>query len=249
MQLVALPGFLAFFFVSLWVGVRLLAQGRHSRALPELLLGLGVLCIGPVGFGLTMLAAAAGADDPAAPSPWAGLSAVAVGSGTAAKAIFNWKIYYPRSRVVASLSLGAIGLLALAIVADGLTTGFAPAAWMQPGWILGRQAVQVGVLFWGAIEALRWWMRMQRRARLGIGDAVVANRFLLWAIGAGMAGTGSLVGTLVGLTLGRPLDQLPALTLLLSCFGLASACALWLAFAPPEAYVRFVRTRGARSEP
>ena len=102
MQLLALPGFLAFFFVSLWVGVRLLAQGRRTRELPELLLGMGVLCIGPVGFGLSMFAAAAGASAPEAPSVWAGLSALAVGSGAAAKSIFNWKIYHPRSRVVAA---------------------------------------------------------------------------------------------------------------------------------------------------
>jgi hypothetical protein len=86
---------------------------------------------------------------------------------------------------------------------------------------------------------------MQRRARVGLGDPVVANRFLLWAIGAGMAGAGSLVGTLVGLVLGQPLGQLPVLTLTLSCFGMTSACALWLAFAPPEAYLRWVRRREA----
>lgn len=247
MQLLALPGFLAFFFVSLWVGVRLLAQGRRTRELPELLLGMGVLCIGPIGFGLSMFAAAAGASAPEAPSVWAGLSALAVGSGAASKSIFNWKIYHPRSRAVAAVSIGAIVLLAVAIVADGMTTGFAPAAWMQPGWVLVRQALQVGVLFWGAIEALLWWRRMQRRARLGIGDAVVANRFLLWAIGAGMAGSGSLIGSLVGLSLGQPLSELPALALTLSGFGMASACALWLAFAPPEAYVRRIRSNAARS--
>lgn len=248
MQLLALPGFLAFFFASLWVGVRLLAQGRRNHGLPEILLGLGVLCIGPIGFGLSLLAAAAAAGNPEAPSIWAGLSALAVGCGAATKSIFNWRIYHPRSRAVAAISILAIVLLAVAIVADGLTTGFAPAGWMRPGWILVRQAVQVAVLFWGASEAISWWRRMQRRARLGIGDAVVANRFLLWGIGAGMAGAGSLVGTVVGLSLGQPLGELPALTLTLSCFGMTSACALWLAFAPPEAYVRWLRANGSPSE-
>lgn len=249
MQLLALPGFLAFFFVSLWVGVRLLAQGARTRELPELLLGIGVVCIGPVGFGFSMLAAAAGAANPEAPSVWAGLSSVAVGCGTAAKATFNWKIYHPRSRVVGAIAIGAIVLLAGAIVADGLTTGFAPASWMQPGWILARQFIQVGVLYWGAVEALLWWRRMQRRARIGMGDPVVANRFLLWAIGAGMAGSGSLVGTIVGLSLGRPLGELPALTLTLAGFGMVSACALWLAFAPPEAYLRRIRAGAGGPQP
>lgn len=241
MQLLALPGFLAFFFVALWVGVRLLAQWGRSRELPELLLGVGVLGIGPVGFGLVMLAAAAGARDPEAPSWIAGLSAIAVAGGASAKAVFNWKIYHPRSRAVAALAFGAIALLAVAIAGDAVTTGFAPAAWTKPGWMLVRQCVQIGVLLWGAAEALFWWRRMSRRVRIGIGDPLVANRFLLWAMGAGAAGTGSLVGMVVGLFYGRPMNELPSLTLMMSIFGMVSAVSLWLAFAAPDSYKRWVR--------
>jgi hypothetical protein len=240
-QILAIPGFLAFFFVAVWVGVRLLAQWGRTRELPELLLGLGVLGIGPVGFGLVMLAAAAGAGDPDAPSALAGLSAVAVAGGAAAKAIFNWRIYHPASRAVRALSFAAIASLAVAIAGDGLTTGFAPASWMKPGWMLVRQVVQIAVLLWGAGEALVWWRRMERRRRLGLGDPLVANRFLLWAIGAGMAGGGSLFGMIVGLVYGRPMNELPLLTLALSLFGMASAVALWLAFAAPEWYKRRLR--------
>ena len=234
MQLLALPGFLAFFFVSLWVGVRLLAQWGRTRQLPELLLGLGVLGIGPVGFGLIMLAAAAGASEPQAPSLLAGLSAIAVGGGAAAKAIFNWKIYHPRSRLVAVIALGAIAGLAIAIACDAWDTGFAPAAWTQPGWMMVRQGLQIAILLWGSGEALRWWLRMRRRLRLGIADPLVANRFLLWAIGAGMAGGGSLVGMVAGFAYGQPMTELPTLTLVLSLLGLVSAISLWLAFAAPE---------------
>jgi hypothetical protein len=245
LQLLALPGFLAFFFVALWVGVRLLAQWGRTRELPELLLGVGVLCIGPVGFGLVMLASAAGAGDPEAPSLLGGLSGVAVAAGASAKAVFNWKIYHPRSRAVAALSFAAIALLAIALVGDGLTTGFAPATWMKPGWMSVRQLVQIGVLLWGAGEAFRWWRRMRRRIGIGLGDPVVANRFLLWSIGAGMAGAGSLVGMIVGLLSGHPMAELPMLTLTLSLFGMASAAALWLAFATPEWFKTWVVARAA----
>ncbi len=240
MQLLALPGFLAFFFVSLWVGVRLLAQWGRTRQMPELLLGIGVLCIGPIGFGLIMLAAAAGASDPNAPSLLAGLSAIAVGGGAAAKAIFNWKIYHPRSRLVAAIALGSIAGLVISIIGDARSTGFAPSAWMQPGWILARQGLQIAILLWGSAEALRWWLRMRRRLRLGIADPIVANRFLLWAIGAGMAGSGSLIGMVVGLAYGQPMNELPLLTLVLSMIGLVSAISLWLAFATPAWWKRWV---------
>jgi hypothetical protein len=234
LHILALPGFLAFFFVALWVGVRLLAQWGRTRELPELLLGLGVLGIGPVGFGLVMFAAAAGASNPDAPSFAAGLSALAVAGGTSAKAIFNWKIYHPRSLAVGAVAIASIAALAVAVMADAMTTGFAPSAWMKPGWMMVRQVIQIGVLLWGASESIGWWLRMRKRVRIGIGDPIVANRFLLWGIGAGSAATGSLVGMSVGLVTGRGMNELPELTLLLSGIGLVSAISLWLAFVTPE---------------
>lgn len=244
MQLLALPGFVAFFFVALWVGIRLLAQWGRTRQLPELLMGLGVLGIGPIGFGLIMFAAAAGASDPSAPSFAAGLSALAVAGGASAKAIFNWRIYHPRSNAVAVVSIAAIGLLAVAVLGDAMTTGFAPAAWMQPGWMLVRQVLQISILLWGAGEAFGWWVRMRRRARLGMGDPLVASRFLLWSIGAGAAGGGSALGMVVGLVTGRGMDQLPELTLALSLLGMVSAISLWLAFATPAWWKARVLARG-----
>ena len=243
MQLLALPGFMAFFFVSLWVGVRLLAQWGRTRELPELLLGLGVLGIGPVGFGFLMLASAAAAGHLDEPSALAGVSAVSIAGGAAAKAIFNWRIYHPTSRVAAALSFAAIAMLSVAIVGDAITTGFAPTAWTKPGWIVVREFVQILVLLWGAGEALVWWRRMRRRAGLGIGDPLVASRFLLWGIGAALAGIGSLVGSVVALVTGLDINDLPELTFALSLFGMGSAVSLWLAFATPEWFKQ--RVRGA----
>jgi hypothetical protein len=240
-QLLALPGFVAFFFVALWVGVRLLAQWGRTRELPELLLGLGVLGIGPVGFGLLMLAAAAAAGHTDEPSAMAGVSALAVAGGASAKAIFTWRIYHPTSGVAAALCAVAIALLLAGLVGDALTTGFAPAAWTQPGWIVVREAVQVAVLLWGAGEALVWWRRMRRRVLLGLGDPLVASRFLLWGIGAGAAGIGSLFGTVVALASGHDMNELPELTLALSLFGMISAVSLWLAFATPDWFKKWVR--------
>ena len=106
-----------------------------------------------------------------------------------------------------------------------------------------RQGLQIGVLLWGSYEALRWWRRMRRRVRLGIGDPLVASRFLLWAIGAGMAGLGSGIAMFVGLATGRAMNELPALTLVLSLFGLVSAISLWLAFAAPEWFKLRIRSQ------
>ena len=50
MALLVWVGFGAFFCVSLVVGFRLLALSRRTGELPELLIGIGVLGIGPIGF-------------------------------------------------------------------------------------------------------------------------------------------------------------------------------------------------------
>ena len=44
-QLLALPGFLAFFFVSLWVGVRLLAQWVPRAIYFAVLIAIGIQII------------------------------------------------------------------------------------------------------------------------------------------------------------------------------------------------------------
>jgi hypothetical protein len=247
-QILALPGFLGFFFVALWVGLRLVLLWRRTRELPELLIGIGVLGIGPVGFGLNLVAAAT-AVDPGMPSVIAALSALAVALGATAKYVFNWRIYHTESRIAATVAACGIALLGVGWTGDALTTGFAPASWMRPGWVLVRQLAQVGALLWGAGEALGWWRRMQRRRAIGLADPLVANRFLLWGLGAGAAGVGSLIGTVFGLVLARPLNQLPVLTLVLSLHGLVAAIALWLAFVPPVWYRHWVRGTTEKKAP
>ncbi len=49
-------GFGSFLVASLVVGLRLVLLSRRTGQLPELLIGVGVLGIGPLGFGLSMIA-------------------------------------------------------------------------------------------------------------------------------------------------------------------------------------------------
>jgi hypothetical protein len=240
-QLLALPGFLAFFVVSMWVGIRLLLLWSRTRQTPELLMGIGVLGIGPLGFGIAMAAFLSAQTSPTLAKFLVAIASTTVATGVGAKYVFNWLIYHPRSRVAKGVAFAAIGVLAVSIVGDGLTNRFAPEAWQKPGFPQLRQFAQVGALFWGSAEAFGWYRRMQRRVAIGLGDALVANRFLLWSVGAGAAGLGSAIGTVIGLLAGRPMTDMPALTLALSLFGLASASALWLAFVPPAHYVAWIR--------
>jgi hypothetical protein len=55
MQVVAALGMGAFFVVALLVAVRMLLLWRRTRGVPELCLGLSLLCIGPLGYSLMRL--------------------------------------------------------------------------------------------------------------------------------------------------------------------------------------------------
>ncbi|MCH7709788.1 MAG: hypothetical protein IH884_14975, partial [Myxococcales bacterium] len=58
MEILRWIGFGAFFVSSLAIGIRLRQLARRTAQISELLIGIGVLCIGPIGCGLSMLALA-----------------------------------------------------------------------------------------------------------------------------------------------------------------------------------------------
>ena len=240
-------GFLAFFFVSLAVGVRLVLLWRRTRALPELLIGIGVLGIGPIGFGGMMLASllvarGAAPADSLAPRALFALATATIYLGVLAKCVFNWRVYRPQAALPA-LVTGAIGLALVVLYAHaGVARGFAPAR-LVDGWTLAQSALQVGALLWGAGEALRYWQLMRRRLALGLADPVVTNRFLLWALGAGAAGIGTAIGTLASFATGRASLELDWVVASSSLHGLASALAMGLAVLPPRAYTAWIRAR------
>ena len=72
------------------------------------------------------------------------------------------------------------------------TTGFAEPLRLGPGGTL-TSALCTANLLWGAVESLRYYALMRRRLRLGLADPLVTNRFLLWGLGIGAAGVGSLI--------------------------------------------------------
>ena len=233
-------GFAAFFGVSLVVGVRLLALARRTGRAPELLIGLAVLGIGPIGFGLQSVA-----NLPAIASyaeAFAATSAAAIAFGIWAKLTFNWLVYRSGSRV----ALAGVLVLALGVAAHLLAVplrgSFLDATRDVP-LAAARGSLQVLALGWGAAEAFAHWLKLRRRTRLGLADPVVTNRFLMWALSAGAASLGTLIGVIASLATGRGPTELPAVLASASAHGFVAAVGMWLAFAPPRAYL--VRISGA----
>jgi hypothetical protein len=227
------------------VGLRLVALWWRNRQLPELLIGLGVLGIGPVGFGCITYGQILHADHDTAARVMFAIGLFAASGGAFAKYVFNYTVYHRDSRMVKGLvQLAGVGLLACCLGA-WVSNGFSAIQYIDASYFI-RSSLQIGCLLWGSIEALRYWGMMRRRARLGLADAVVTNRFLLWGVGAGAAGVGTAVGITAQLWIGRPPLEIPWVTLSSSLHGLVAAVAMWFAFLPTEAYTRFILERAER---
>jgi hypothetical protein len=106
------------------------------------------------------------------------------------------------------------------------------------GWeILLFSSASAGFL-WSAVEAFRYHAMLRRRLALGLADAVVTNRVLLW----GLTG-GSAAAALVTITLLRLLDvtySAPIALFTAAVCGLVASSSLYLAFLPPAAYLRWL---------
>lgn len=240
MNSLSLVGFSTFFVVALWVGIRLLLLWGRTRQHPELLMGIGVLGIGPVGFGC-MLVGTVSTSNPLIAN-WAfGIGTLAVAVGVVANCIFNWSVYW-RDSVTAMVATIAVAALMLALltlhIIDGRWVPTTAMSWDN----LCRSLAQVGCLLWGSGESLYYWSQMRRRLKLELADSVVVNRFLMWGVGAGSAGAGTGVGVAAEIMTGVPTLQIPWVVSTSSAFGFAAAVAIYLAFVPPKRYVRFIRT-------
>jgi len=236
-------GFVAFFIAALAVGIRLVALGVRNRDPHALLIGLGVLGIGPVGFGLATVAQLIEPTRPDLSRAVLCTALFAISTGVIAKYLFNWRVYHPESIGVRILAFGA-GVGVMVIFVSDSVIGFDLAFRNGPTY-MARTSLQVGCLLWGSTEALVYWSRMRRRLRLGLADPLVTNRFFLWGLGAWAAGQGTAIGLGVQLSTGQEIFDLPWLTLSSSIHGLTAAIAMWLAFLPPAGYRRFIERRAA----
>jgi hypothetical protein len=97
---------------------------------------------------------------------------------------------------------------------------------------------------WGSVEALRYYARSRRQMRLGLTDAIVTDRFLLWSIGlAAMAIL--MASTLFASAFGVD-PAVPGWVMFESAAGTIGAATLWLTFFPSRRYRAFVERRALR---
>ena len=231
------------------VGCRLLLLACRSRALPELLLGSALILGGTFAGPLEAAGIAGRAELGPELSGRLLLFGKILGFATLACQLgFIWRVFRPRERWAAGL-VGALlvfplaGLWGLA-AAGAFATAEIPVLWF---WVdlTGR----LGASCWLSFEGAHYYGMMKRRLRLGLGDPLVANRFLLWA----WSGVASIVLLLTSVP---PifLDADTHRTLLgvdlfvFSAAGIGVSTLYLLIFLPPAAYRRRLLSAAEASE-
>jgi hypothetical protein len=248
MALLVLVSVLTCSVVGTAIGARLLALARETRQLPELLIGIGVFVYSSVALPSLLIMG----------QPWLSVGTARAfqllqqGANLAtlsAVLLFTWRVFRPdtawaRALVVVSIALAAVASWGTASVAPE-----AQGASAMPEQVRPYISLMIGVwaiaFAWTGIESLRFHAKMRRRLALGVGDPLVCNRFLLWAIwglACGALNLADLGYNLAGFDFSR--HPAPLLTISASC--LVSSAIWYLAFLAPESYELLVvrRARG-----
>jgi hypothetical protein len=243
LRLLALASAALFVGVGGLVGVKLLLLARRTRQLPELSVGLGFFFVALIGYPLSVVGVL-----PEVPLPVArvafcvGMAAVSIGSVSIY--VFTWRVFRPDegwARAVALASMAALVVFGVLSIAGTLGASGAPR--VRDGWLIPRQLVTAFSYGWTAVEGLRWYGMQRRRLTLGLADARVANRFLLWGLSGTFAFLGSMGSTAVALFGADPAGH-PVSMLSVGIGGFVTSVSIYLAFVPPAAYLRWVAGRG-----
>jgi len=223
------------------VGVRLLMLARRTRKLPEAAFGGTCLLLGVLGLPISIAARNGLA---ATPEQAGWLLAVGLGFQNLASLLLyvgTWRVFRRETGWAGALVATAALALTASLVGHGLTVGFRGGVdhglWYEVGF-----ATRAAAFLWTAGESFGYSRTLRRRLTLGLADPVVAERFRLWF----WCNSGIALGFfafLVARLLGENPAATPWVLATTSVVGIASGTALWLAFAPPAAYLRRVRRR------
>jgi hypothetical protein len=228
LQLVGIAGLAAFLVSSLAVGLHLLALARRTRAFPELAMGSGFVVGGFLGYVPETLVVTTGWV-PAAWQQGVLLEAeAAIAFSALAMALFTWHVFRPHAPWAPPLVAGVAVLLVAGVLAFPAPVSRATSE-TELQLALATALLRCACFAWASLESLRYYRAMQRRARLGLADPVLAQRFGLWGAGAGaaalLASTSFLSRTLLGTSANTPPWMVTE-----SALGLVAAASLWRAF-------------------
>ena len=243
LQLLSLLGLVAFSVVGGIVGLRIRKLAKATGGAPERWVALCLLAICGVAYPLLIgsQVVPAGAVRVALLSLGVGIAHV----GIAAMFLFTWSAFraelawirWAIAAVIAAMAAHWVGVTAILWSARESAGSMAD---MHPIWSLFPSLVSSVGFAWTGIEALRYWPLLRRRRALGLADALVVNRVLLWGL-VGVSSTIINANNILAIVRGVNTMMDPGTALVTAVLGCFNAAALFFAFLPPASYARWVR--------
>jgi hypothetical protein len=230
------------------VGVRLLLLARRTGQLPELLVGVGFALIGLLGYPLAMISGFGRGT----------VAEVNLGMWVAGMMIMNVGLtclYAFTARVFRSGRVWAWLTVALLSVAN---LGSASGSWgalvsappealsyqVTAAWSAAGQITSGLGFAWIGLESWLQFAMSRKRRALGLADAVVTNRFLLFVLFATSA-MGMNAANSLALAAGVSAVESVPVQASMAVLGLAASACMYLAFLPAPVYRRWIERRGA----
>lgn len=232
------------------VGARLLLLARRTRQIPELAIGLGLLLITVVGAPLSTTGRLPFlVETPIGDGIFALGLAFSLG-GIGLLYVFTWRVFRAGARwAKAAVSLAGVALgcqwVGLLVASRAGRTMEQILPHTRP-WALAIVATVAIAFGWTALESLVYHSRLRRRLALGLADPVVVNRLLLWGVSA-VAAWGLCTVLAGSMLVGQAPLRDPLPLSIIGVAGLTTSLAWYLAFVPPEAWLRFVQRRASAS--
>jgi hypothetical protein len=227
------------------VGVRMLWLARRTHGRHELLMGAGMVLIGSIGTPLGQLSGFGGPVGEMRLALWLA-SMLSTQIGIILIYAFTWQVFRPAEAWGKAIVVAAVPvLLASLLLAARALSGAPPDASSQ---LVARDPIFVGMIgysgcfLWTAVEGFVQHRNARKRMALGLADAVVANRFLLWGL-FGLMATAINATSAVGNAIGADPSKSPLVLIPLGVLGAVASAAMYLAFMPPAAYLKLVRSR------
>jgi len=243
MQALSAVGLVVFWIATTSIGVRLLRLWLKTRLVPELTIGMSYFASGTLGWTLVLVGSS-----PAFRFSPVGLALRTMGVfcmslGSLALAAGTWRVFRPEMRALAV----PLALLAAVLIADFVRNALlrgtpfvrADDPWYWPG-ALGRSLP----IWWSTYETFRYHALLRRRLRLGLIEPVLLNKLFLWGV-SGACGTSMAILAVAGTVFDFDYRHAQSTLMIYGVLGAIGAAAIWLAFFPPERYVKYVAARAA----
>jgi hypothetical protein len=231
--------------VMTMLSLRLFRLASRSGRLPELLVGLYFLLV-PFGISLSIRV---GRFDPEAAWIVRAAANALFTAGGVSLLLFAWTVFRPDSRWAWWLAWGG--------------SSFVVASWLLaiPLRLYESELSMLLLLpvyasyLWVFFESLRYFLMLRRRARLGLTEPVLMNRFLLFAIWTGGVGVITLMGVSVSLAQyahgtfhdGGGLAH-PVVLGVTRLLAVPIAVSIFLTFLAPARYHAWLRARAEAAE-